>query len=124
MRAHTAKSAAIAGTARTLSRCPRQAVASVASATTNKAVVSGTSSWVVMINARAVITVAKVATQGIICRLRCHASVNVSTAKAHSTTELKAGDSTWKRTVDSHSKGERMSAEVTPYVTLAKRLAT
>src|ERR1035438_5470977 len=113
MSSQTAKSAAIAGTARRLSRCPRQAATSVTRATVNKAAVSDTSSWVAIISAKAVITAESVATHGIICRLCCHASANVSTTKAASTTEVEAAETTWKRAVDSHSKGERINAEVT-----------
>src|SRR5579864_5214333 len=104
-RSHTAKSAAMADTARRLSRCSRQVATSVAKATASKAAVRGTSSWVAMMSARAVITVARVATQGTNCSLRRHARANASTTNATSTTAVKAGASTWKRTVDSHSSG-------------------
>ena len=85
----------------------------MASATANNAVVSGTRSWVAMINARSVITLARVATHKMACRLRCHASASVSTTKATSTIDADAGGRTRKRTVDSHSKGERINADVT-----------
>src|SRR5579864_9760677 len=87
----TAKSAAIAGTARRLRRCSMQAANSVARATASRAAVSGTSSRVAMISATAVITVDRVAIHGISCRLGCHARANASTTNATSTTAVNAG---------------------------------
>src|SRR5579864_34898 len=109
----TAKSAAMAGTARRLRRCSRQAATSVASATASRAAVSGTSSRVAIMSATAVMTVDKVAIHGISWRLRCHARANASTTNATSTTAANAGARTWKRTVDSQSSGARISAAVT-----------
>src|SRR5579862_6159971 len=112
MSIQTAKSAAIAGTARRLSGCPRQTATSATRATVNRAVVSGTSSWVAIISAKAVISAARIATQGIICRLCRHPSAIVSTTKAASTVDAAAAERTWQRAVDSQSKGERINTEV------------
>jgi hypothetical protein len=67
-----------------------------------------------MMSATAVMTVDRVAIQGIICRLRRHARANASTTNATSTTAVNAGARTWKRTVDSQSSGERINAAVMP----------
>src|SRR5207302_9642266 len=85
--------------------------------------VSGTSSWVSIISASAVMTDDSVAIHGISCRSLRHASAMVSTTNATVTAAATAGERTWKRTVDSHNSGERISVDVMPYVMLAKRLA-
>ena len=64
-----------------------------------------------------------VAIHGISCRSLRHASAMVSTTNATVTAAATAGERTWKRTVDSHNSGERISVDVMPYVMLAKRLA-
>src|SRR5246127_5454691 len=119
---HTAKSAARAGIALRVRRCPRQAAASVTNATASNAAVRGTRSWVSMMSASAVITEDRVATHGSSCRSLRHARAIESTVNVTVTAAANAGERTWKRTVDSHSIGERISADVTPYVILAKRL--
>src|ERR1017187_7063345 len=99
------------------------AATSLASAIANSAEASSTSSCVANSNPTAVMTDATVATHGTNSMSRRAASASVSTTYATSTTPVNPGASTWKRTVDSHSSGARIIADVIAYVTLAKRLA-
>src|SRR5689334_17670087 len=108
----TAKSAARAGIALNVGRCPRHATTSVIIATTRSAAVRAISSWVSMMRAKTVATEARVATHGMNCRSFRHVSEIASITNSAVTEAAIAGGRALKRTVDSHSMGERIRAEV------------